>query len=229
VSTVDFLADHGDLRAPAAIVEWLVSDGGEPAPDGLVDSGAMPDGALHPRLEAARRIVREPLAELWLQRGERRGRGWVARQGSVLAHPLTDGRTRLVTVRTPLIIDALVRLNDVGPRPRFEPATRIAIAPGELAEALAARDSTRAHLADAQQTAAFASIVGGLREHWRVAATWDPADGALGGRDLEVLDTEDGYWLVIPDDPTIELWPATATAIFRGLCGLLPTFDEVRA
>jgi hypothetical protein len=228
VNAIDFLADHGDLRAPATVVEWLVGDGTQPPPRELAESGAIVDGALHPRLEAAREIVREPLAELWLQRGERHGRGWVAGQGAVLAHPLADGRTRLVTVRTPLIIDALVRLNDVGPRPRFEPATRISIAPGELAEALAARDSARAHLADAQQTAAFASIVGGLREHWRVAATWDPAEGALSGRDLEVLDTEDGYWLVIPDDPTIELWPATATAIFRGLCGLLPTVEEVR-
>ena len=135
---------------------------------------------------------------------------------------------RLVTVRTPLIIDALVRLNDVGPRPRFEPAIRISIAPAELAGALAARDASLAQLADPDQRAAFARIVGGLREHWRVAATWDPAEGALSGRDLEVLDTEDGYWLVIPDDPTIELWPTTPTAVFRGLCGLLPTFEEVR-
>ena len=134
-----------------------------------------------------------------------------------------------MTVRTPLIIDALVRLNDVGPRPRYEPAIRIAIAPGELARgARRPRPGSARTWRTRNRPRRSPRIVGGLREHWRVAATWDPAEGALGGRDLEVLDTEDGYWLVIPDDPTIELWPTTPTAIFRGLCGLLPTFEEVR-
>jgi hypothetical protein len=227
MSAVEYLPEHGDLRAPAEIMDWLLSGVGEP-PEALAATGALAGGALHPRLDAARTVIQRPVAELWLERGDRRGRGWIAGGLSVLLHPLGDGRLRLITVRSPLIVDALVRLNDVGPRPRFEPAIRISLAPGELAEALATRDPRRARPAGAGQTAAFERVVGGLREHWRVAATWEPAEGALAGRDLEVLDTEDGYWLVIPDDPTVELWPTTPTAVYRSLAGLLPSFAEVR-
>lgn len=220
---IEFLAEHGELRAPVAVFEWLLSEDGGPPPEALTEGAA-----LHPRLETARRIIREPLVQLWLERGDRRGRGWLAGAEAVLVHPLDDGRQRLVLVRAPLIVDALVRLNDVGPRPRFEPAIRIALAPSEFALALATRDPLQARLADPAQADAFGRVVRGLREHWRVAATWEPADGALAGRDVEVLDTEDGYWLVIPDDPTVELWPVTPTAIYRGLAGLLPTFGEIR-
>jgi hypothetical protein len=227
MSAVEFLPEHGDLRAPAEVMDWFLR-GAEDPPQALAGTGALAGGALHPRLDAARAVIRSPVAELWLERGDRRGRGWIADGLSVLLHPLGDGRLRLITVRSPLIVDALVRLNDVGPRPRFEPAVRISLAPGELAEALATREPRRARLGGADQTAAFERVMSGLREHWRVAAAWEPADGALGGRDLEVLDTEDGYWLVIPDDPTVELWPTTPTAVYRSLAGLLPSFAEVR-
>jgi hypothetical protein len=224
--TVEFAP--GDLRAPAEVVDWVVERSAAPPPAALAGTSALPGGALHPSLEQARRVIGEPLTELWLERGDRRGRGWVAAGGSVLLHPLPDGRLRLVSVPSGLIVDALVRLNDVGPRPRAEPAVRIALTAGALAEALAARDASRAGLSDPDQRAALDRLVRGLREHWRVAAAWTPADGAVGGRQLEILDTESGYWLIVPDDPTIELWPTTPTAVFRGLCGLFPTDKEMR-
>lgn len=224
--TIEFAP--GDLRAPAAVVDWVVGESSAPPPASLAGTAALPGGALHPSLVAVRELIRSPLVELWLDRGDRRGRGWLAPAGAVLLHPLADGRLRLLTVPSGLLIDALVRLNDVGPRPRFEPAVRIALTAGELAEALAARDASRTGLTDPDQRAAFAQIVGGLREHWRVAAAWTPLEGAVGGRELEILDTESGYWLIVPDDPTIELWPTTPTAVFRGLCGLLPTDKEMR-
>jgi len=132
-------------------------------------------------------------------------------------------------VPTPLLVDALVRLNNVGPRPRAEPALRIAVAPAELAQALATREPGRATIPARDRADAFARLLGGLREHWRVAARWEPAEGALPGRALEVLDTDGGYWIVVPDDPTVELWPSTPTAVFRALCGLFPRVTEVSA
>jgi len=224
---VEFLADQGDLRAPAGVIGWLAEGDAAAPPDELVSTPALPGGTLHPRLERARAIMREPTIRLRLQRGDREGRGWVTSAGSVLVLPLPDGRLRLVPVQTQLLVDALLRITEVGPRPRFEPAVRIAVAPGALAEALAARDPVRAGIADPDQAGAFARIVGGLREHWRVEARWQPAPGATGARDLEVLDTEDGYWMVIPDHPTIELWPTTPTAVFSGLCAVFPAMGEL--
>ena len=166
--------------------------------------------------------------DLQIERGGRRGRGWIGPGAAVLAHPLPDGRGRVVTVGVALMVDALVRLNDVGPRPVPE-GPRIRCSPGPLAQALAVREPGRAAIADPAQAAEFARLVSALREHWRVAVHWDPAENALSGRDIEVLDTDRGYWLVVPDGPGVELWPSTATDVFRGLCQLFPLPTEVHA
>jgi hypothetical protein len=44
---------------------------------------------------------------------------------------------------------------------------------------------------------------------------------------LEVIDSDAGMWLVIPSDPTVELWPTTPTAVFRLITGLFPRDDEL--
>jgi hypothetical protein len=71
-------------------------------------------------------------------------------------------------------------------------------------------------------------VAHGMREHWRVAASWDPADGQLGGRALEVLDTDGGYSVVVRDGPRVELWPVSPTVVFRGLCRLFPLTSKLR-
>jgi hypothetical protein len=133
-----------------------------------------------------------------------------------------------VLVSPPLLVDALVRLNDVGPRPRAPRAVRIALGAGALAEALASRDPAGAGLEDEETAAVFAEIVGGLREHWRATASWEPAEGALDGRTVEVLDTDSGYWMAIPDGDRVELWPATPSSVYRALCSIFPLVSEIR-
>ena len=226
---VEFLPDGPELSAPGAIVDWVAGLDGvaEPDPDALADSGVLQDGELHPRLAALRAAVADARIQVLLERGDRRGRGWLGPAGAAIAHPLADGRVRLLMLSAAYFVDALVRLNDVGPRPRVEPAVRIAAPPGELAAALAARDPHRLRLADGEQASAFADLVAGLREHWSVAVSWEPADGKIAGRRLEVLDTDGGYWLVVPDDPTVELWPTTPTEVFRGICNLFPLTAEL--
>lgn len=223
-----------DLRAPALLIAALLTRPGEQnaelSPEHeeiLAAVGGFPGGSLHPRLAEVRRLVGETLVDIVLERGERQGRAWLAPAVSVVVHPLAEARARLFGVPTPLLLDALVRLNDVGPRPRYEPAVPIALDPGALAAVLATRDAARARLGDETQAAALRSIAGGLREHWRVATRWDPAEGAVAGRVLEVLDTDVGYWLVIPDGPTVELWPTTPTAVFRSLAQLFPLTHEL--
>lgn len=119
-----------------------------------------------------------------------------------------------------------MRLNDLGP-----PATarRCASRSSRACWRTRSPPATQARRTSAATTSAPHSgrSRSGLREHWLVRTRWDPAPGALAGRVLEVLDTEDGYWLVVPDDPTVELWPTTPTMVFRSLAGLFPMAAEV--
>jgi hypothetical protein len=236
VSGVELLPEVPDLRAPVTLIDALLRDPGVEEPtlapgdrDALAEAGGLPGGRLHPRLAAARAAIAGSIVDILLERGPRRGRGWLAPGEAVLVHPLPDDRVRLVGVSPPLIVDALVRLNDVGPRPRYAPAIKVAVEPGELAEVLATGDPSRATVEEGEPQRALESIAAGLREHWKVTARWEPAEGALPGRALEVLDTDDGYWLVIPDPPTVELWPTTPTAVFRSLAQLFPLTHEIAA
>jgi hypothetical protein len=122
--------------------------------------------------------------------------------------------------------DALARLNDVAPRPRIDPALTIALEPGALATALATRTTAGAAL-DGDADAVLARTLEGLREHWRIESRWQPAEGSAGVRAVEVVDSDAGMWLVIPSDPTVELWPTTPTTVFRLIAGLFPRDDEL--
>jgi hypothetical protein len=216
VTAVEFAPEIPELRAPAEVLDRLLS--GTLGDAELAAAGAVQGDRLHPRLELVRAAVEATRVELLIERGDRAGRGWLGPAGGALVHPLPDGRARLVALPPALLVDALVRLNDVGPRPR-PPAERISLAPGALAEALATRT--------APGQPALQAILSGLREHWRVTARWEPAGGALGVRAVEVLDTDGGYWLVVPDSPTVELWPATPTEVYRLLCQVMPLTSEV--
>jgi hypothetical protein len=226
-----FDARAGDRRAPAAAVDALLTGQEPPAADreALRAAGALTDTGWHPRLEDVRATVAEPRLTLTLERGERRARVWRGADMAVLVHPLPEGAARLALLPPSLLVDAIVRLNDIGPRPRVDRAVRIVADAGGLATALAARDADLAGVEDPEAAAALEALVAAMREHWRVTASWDPAEGALDGRVVEVLDTEAGYWMVIPDGDRVELWPATPSAVYRAVCALFPLVDEVRA
>jgi hypothetical protein len=223
VTAVEFAPEVPELRAPAELLDRLLTSvPGDPVGDGrgeLEAAGVLSGDRLHPRLELVRAAVDATQVELLIERGDRAGRGWLGPAGGALVHPLPDGRARLVALPPALLVDALVRLNDVGPRPRPAPAERISLTAGALAEALATRT--------APGEPALQAILASLREHWRVTARWEPADGALGVRGVEVLDTDGGYWLVVPDSPTVELWPTTPTEVYRALCQVVPLRAEV--
>jgi hypothetical protein len=187
--------------------------------DALARAGALTDGRPHDALRPALDAIADPVCELALERGDRSGRGWVSRDVAVLLVPAPGARVVLHQVPPVFLPDALARMNDVSPRPRVTPAVRLCYAPGELAQLLA---GTAEPAEDAAR-----ELVRGLREHWRITASWDPAPGSPGVRALEVIDTDAGLWLVVPDDPSVELWPTTPTAVFRLLTGLLPRDHEL--
>jgi hypothetical protein len=92
---------------------------------------------------------------------------------------------------------ALARLVQLGPRPHASDAAPRRVGAGELARTLAAPGEQ--------------SLVDGLRRRWRVAA---------GRRVVEVLDTDSGLWLLMPDGAEVDLVPVTPTRVFRLLVAL---------
>ncbi len=229
------------MRAPAA--RLIVSDaelaallelarGGAPNAEDLAGPtaagwvvGELPAGVLADGLAA----LLAPVCELELQRGARRGHGAVDANCATLIVPGTEhGTHQLVVVTSAFLPDVLSRLNDLSPRTSVPPAVRLRYAAGDLTRILASRDADlAAELAGDEGAHAAAQLVSTLREHWRVEARWTPAGSSAGRRAVEVLDSDGGVWLVVPDGAAVDLLPCTPTTVFRQLIGLLPDRSEV--
>jgi hypothetical protein len=217
VSAVEYRPRTGILSAPAPVMDRLLGtlEGGA-VPEDLEGTGAAAGGRLHPNLARALRPIDVPACRIGLERGRRRGAGWVDRERASFVVPLPDGRVRLRSVPAEFVPEALARLNELGPRPRVEPAVALRLPAAELGRLLA---GTRPP-GDAEP--ALAAIVEGLQEHWRVVATWRAVSGADEARAVEVIDTQAGLWLVTPADDTVELFPTTPSTVFLLLAALMP-------
>jgi hypothetical protein len=191
------------VNAPAYVIEL--------GPRGLAAVRERADGDLRQALAA----LDAPVTTLDLQRGDREGRGWVDDRWAAIEVP-----GRFVAVPTDFLPVALARLFALGPRPRMERAERLRRRAGELAAMLARGEA-------AGDSEAARTLAQTLREHWRVEARWAPAPGSPGVRMVEAIDTAAGVWLVIPDDPEVELWPVTPTVLWRRLTALLPRSEEL--
>ena len=102
---IEFSAATADLSGPAATIDALVAPAGAAPAEidaelraGLETAGAIADGSFEPRLEAGWEAIADPLVALLLERGPRRGRGWIGRRAAAFLHPLADGRSRLATL-----------------------------------------------------------------------------------------------------------------------------------
>jgi hypothetical protein len=106
------------------------------------------------------------------------------------------------TLPADLLPGTLAELVDLGPRPHAEDAAPLRVRAGDLALAIADPGAARGPLA---------GVVGTLRTRWRVEAAQ---------RVVEVLDTADGLWLLMPSGPEVDLVPVTPTRVFRLLVAL---------
>jgi hypothetical protein len=224
-------ASRGILTAPAGVLDRLVAAAAarEAVPpelrDALAAAGAATRGGLHPLLALGLGPVADPVCELVMERGERAGRAWVGAAHATFLTSGADDSARLRVLASEFVPEALARLNDVAPRPRFEPAIALSLAPPELAVLLA--DGARPPGATADEERALASIARTLREHWRVTARWRAGEEALGERTVEVLDTDEGLWLVSGRDGAVELLPSTPGTVFLLLAAVLPDDSEL--
>jgi hypothetical protein len=224
MNEVEFSEGSGTLLAPQPVIDGLLR--GERS-DALVAAGALVDGHPHPSLGPALQAVEAPICRMRLERGTRSGAVWATPAAVALLVP-REGRLQLSSLPPLFLPDALARLNELGPRPRIEPARAIALEPGALATAVATRSASGAALDD-EAAELLQRTLDALREHWRIEARWRPAKDSPGVRVVEVIDTDAGMWSVIPDGGRVELWPTTPTKVFRELAGLLPRDHEMEA
>jgi hypothetical protein len=224
MSDVEFSEGSGTLLAPEPVIDGLLR--GERS-DALAAAGALVDGRPHPSLGPALQAFEAPICRMRLERGTRSGAVWATPAAVALLVP-RDGRLQLSSLPPLFLPDALARLNDLGPRPRIEPARAIALEPGALATAVATRSVSAAGLDD-EAAGLLQQTLDVMREHWRVEARWQPTRESPGVRVVEVIDTDAGMWSVIPDGSRVELWPTTPTKVFQGLAGLLPRDHEMEA
>jgi len=106
------------------------------------------------------------------------------------------------TLPADLLPGTLAELVDLGPRPHAEGAEPLRVRAGDLALAVADPAAARGPLA---------AVVGTLRTRWRVECA---------RRVVEVLDTAEGLWLLMPSGPEVDLVPVTPTRVFRLLVAL---------
>jgi hypothetical protein len=195
--------------------------------DGLRAAGLVGADGVDPALAPAVAAVTDPLAAVAFERDGAQARIWVAPRASAIVMPAGPGRRRLVGVPTRFVPDAVARLAELGPRPRHDPPVRLRFAPGALATLLAGRTFAAPLAGGPAENAAAERLAAGLRGHWRAEARWRPSAASPGVRAVEVVDTEDGLWHVVPDGPEVELWPSTPTHVFRQLAALLPRDAEL--
>jgi hypothetical protein len=156
-------------------------------------------------LSDALAAVREPRAELILERGDAQATCWVGADAACLLAPAGDGRFSAFSLDFDELPPALLRA--VGARRAAAPdGPEVVVSPGELAAALAraARRTPAGGRLD--------SLLDGFAAHWRIGD---------GERAVEVIDTAAGCWAVAPADGAVELRPVGGDWIAEATVDLL--------
>jgi hypothetical protein len=156
-------------------------------------------------LSDALEAVREPRAELVLERADAEATCWVGDDVACLLVPEPDGVFRAFSLDFDELPVALLRA--VGAREAAPPAAPgVVVSPGELAAALAR--AARGEPAGGR----LGPVLDGFAAHWRIGD---------GERSVEVIDTDAGCWAVEPSDGAVELRPVGAEWIAEATADLL--------
>jgi hypothetical protein len=237
--SVTFDASTGHLRLDAdafiALAECASDPRGacEEVLEGLVEAGAVTDGAPHPALRDALAAVTSSSGSLQVlvtgPDGARLHQGWLAPVSALLTD-LADGTYELGSAPMEFLPTAVARFTGLRPRPRLLQATAVvdeSVLDDLASNAATARDAGGEALADllAPWPAAAASVRAG---GWRLSVVdvAFPTPVRTVARRLAWVDTDAGALRVEVDRHGPVLAPATSSELWRAVVAILPTDAE---
>lgn len=175
--------------------------------DALLEAGLAEHDRLSPAVSRALQAVRGPLAELRIERRATEVKSWIGVHAVVVLVPRAEGLLEVAPAAPGHLPDLVARLVELGPRPTPD-RDAITVAPGALAEAIAAPGSTASHTG-----------IPAVRDFWLMEMTV-PYGGPVLHR-LEVLDTDDCLWLLEREEGAVRLEPTTSSAVWRRLVAMV--------
>lgn len=213
----------------------------------LVSGGVVTEGALHPRLLPLARCVAAPCARLRLEQSSAPASHtdvWLdGRLGVMMRLPATAAAGDVVAVPRGMVAFRLARLIDLGPRPRVKVADPVELdaglleallapGPGLSASQIASLSPERVDLIP-EWLALLSAVSEASATRWHAGAWWNSAEERPTARSLEVVESEAGSFLIVPRPRArgtyrrVSLYPLTSTEIWRLLCALVPSPEEI--
>ncbi|ADD41130.1 hypothetical protein [Stackebrandtia nassauensis] len=236
--TMRFDTETGVLRLDQASFDSLVTWYGDGMPDGpdlaeLHEAGASTAGHPHPDVANGLEAVTGYRSRLRLDcvdhTGEElTGDGWAGLADAALLLDSEEGLRDFLALRPELIPVMVARIVHLGPRPRVDAeAVRL---PRDVFEGLlGATEPERAAAAErcgGEPTNVIGALVDGPWLYWTVTSSWYTPEGEPASRAVRVVDTVAGLWSIHMDGMSVSMTPTNATAIWRGLSGLIPAETE---
>jgi hypothetical protein len=206
------------------------------------------DNDIHPRLVPPARCLARPHVRLVLDQtgSDHQLRGWIDEQIAVLTRPSISNPAmpaEVVVVPRGMVPLRLAKLIALGPRRRVklnEPAEvdrslLETLLSGEQSLSVAQVEGLSSDTDELipEWAEALAALSAGKSTRWLVGVWWNAPGESPKARSLEVVEGEVGSFLisdVTRGDGThrrVRLRPLSASAIWRLLCGLVPSQDEI--
>lgn len=229
----------------------LASDAGEPegaTVEELRGGGIVVGDALHPRLVRFARCVALPSARLTAEYSGARIwaiDAWLDDDLAVLWRrpAASDGAGDAVVAPRGMIGLKLAQLIELGPRPRVKVDDPLEVDEGLVEALLGADEAWRGAAIESmllegdevlpEWLEVLTDLSGQPKRRWRMGAWWNSTEESPEARSLEVVEADPGSFLLTRRrDPDrryrrLRLDPLTSTQIWRLLCALVPTREQI--